>query len=85
MDDVIIKHKLFKDVCCRVIRHYNNEYLIEWINLGTEVSYPLGVQQVIKIDNISDWELCLGPERKCLRYATWADLEERYLPRTGIG
>lgn len=74
---VIIRHKRSLDVCFKLIKVYPawKKYKGYWINMGFVSSWPIEARtHTLKIDNIHDWEKCLEPELKCLRYAKWRQL-----------
>lgn len=79
MRNKFIKHKLYKDVCFRVLycvaKEYKTEFKIEWWNLGYVNSYCMGLRQFIDIsyDDYSNW-LYTTDMVNCLRDANWQKL-----------
>ena len=70
----VIRHKKFMDVACVVLSNHYSTFKVDWINTGFVDSYMMGVKQTIKIRNLKDWQICITPNDKCLRYATWRNL-----------
>jgi hypothetical protein len=65
------------DVCCEVVESLlNGKVIVRWINMGYVNSYYIkrASKELIQIENTSDWEKCLDPYTKCLRYAKWGSL-----------
>lgn len=68
----IIRHKSFKDICFEVTSVSLTQVTGCWLNMGYVKSWALPVQaETISLTNPQDWEECLDPNVKCLRYARW--------------
>jgi hypothetical protein len=46
----------------------------QWLNMGFVHTFGLGVRQAIGISEPRDWQICLQPKAKCIRYAKWVAL-----------
>lgn len=72
---MIIRHKKFMDICFQYWYSYGNSYAGKWINMGYVNSWYLPAKtEFITVEDKSQWEQCLDPTAKCLRYAKWAPL-----------
>lgn len=72
---MIIRHKRFMDACFQYHVKVGNSYGGKWVNMGYVNSWYMPTPtQWIDIENITEWEKCLEPKAKCLRYAKWAPL-----------
>lgn len=47
---------------------------VAFINLGFVKSWMIGKSQVLDIKDLNEWEICLTPNEKCLRYAKWGKI-----------
>lgn len=63
------------DVCFDVdIVYYSTGQLMgRWINMGYIKSWYLDKGSIF-VRDMAQWEKCLNPDAKCLRYATWEPL-----------
>lgn len=89
LEGKIIKHIYTKDVCFKVtseIRSWSSTshayevlFVGEWINMGYENSWSLGVTQEFtkpERDLREDWLVCEEPDKKCLRNAKWRRISD---------
>ena len=82
MNNLFLKHRLYRDVCFRVLKHqYTSDTYyklkIEWWNLGCENSWCMGIRQVTKIYNndLHNW-LYTEDMVNCLRDANWKEFKK---------
>lgn len=72
---MIIRHKRFFDVCFEIKGEIGRWKHGNWINMGYVKSWYLNNKsEDLWLENGTDWELCLEPHLKCLRYAKWKAL-----------
>ena len=70
----LIRHKRFMDVVCVVMDcDANKMATVMWYNMGFVTGWFVPVKPE-RISVAGDWEICLHPEAKCLRYAEWENL-----------
>jgi len=72
---MIIRHKKFLDICFHSNFLAFNTHHGRWVNMGYTKSWYLPGEKIfLTIQDPKDWEKCLEPAAKCLRYAKWAPL-----------
>jgi len=72
---VIIRHKRFLDVCFEVelVYYSTGQIMGKWLNMGFVESWYLKRGSIF-LSDAREWEKCLEPDAKCLRYAKWGPL-----------
>lgn len=76
----VLRHKRYRDICIHVKGNIPMKYrtclTVDILNLGFRRSWYLLENQIISIyeDQLSEWLVCVEPNKLCLRNAKWKEL-----------
>lgn len=80
LNQLIIKHKDCLDIAFRLTKDIiirPNKVILQgrWVNMAFVESFDIDDEDDIMVfDGLTDWFVCLEPNKKCIRYAKWKSL-----------